>query len=232
MNRGQLPARSLPTRPNSGDCPERTSGRTTICRNTPSNIMPPARSQPEPRAEVSLGVRGHTPPPQRAHAPPHPDPVPPASMPAGDPLTHTAPVPQKPSTHPTPLTTPPGQVSDRARDARFPCDAGRNAAGNEMRGPTRKRSGTSTRPEWSSSPEDQRCTPIPHWRKAESRDPHNGPLQHLVETRRMAVIPCETRPRFSFPKPGLQASRPGASGCETRALVLAVCLVYIPHLWG
>jgi hypothetical protein len=98
MNRGQLPARLLPTRPTGGDCPERTSGRTTICRNTPSNIMPPARNHPGPRAEVSLGVRGHTPTPQRAHAPP-PDGIPPASMPAGDPLTHTTHVPQKPQQH-------------------------------------------------------------------------------------------------------------------------------------
>ena len=52
MNCGQLPARLLPTRPN-GDRPERMSGRTT-CRNTPSHIMPPARSQPGSSAEVSL----------------------------------------------------------------------------------------------------------------------------------------------------------------------------------
>jgi transposase len=69
MNRGQLPARLLPTRPG-GDGLQRLSGRNTICRNTPSNIMPPTRSQPGPSAEVSLGVRGHTPAPQRAHAPP------------------------------------------------------------------------------------------------------------------------------------------------------------------
>jgi hypothetical protein len=69
MNRGQLPARLLQTRPG-GDCPERLSGRNTICRNTPSNIMSPTRSQPGPSTEVSLGVRGQTPAPQRAHAPP------------------------------------------------------------------------------------------------------------------------------------------------------------------
>ena len=76
MNRGQLPAMLLPTQPR-GDGPERLSGRNTICRNTPSNIMPPTRSQPGPSAEVSLGVRGHTSTPQRAHAPPAsiPDPT-------------------------------------------------------------------------------------------------------------------------------------------------------------
>ena len=87
MNRGQLPARLLPTHPR-GDGPERLSGRITICRNTPSHIMSPTRSKPGSSAEVSLGVRGHTPAPQRAHAPP-PAGVPPASMPAGDTLTHT-----------------------------------------------------------------------------------------------------------------------------------------------
>jgi hypothetical protein len=71
MNRGQLPARLLPTRP-SGDGPERMSGRNTICRNTPSNIMSPTRSQPGPSAEVSLGVRGHTTRSHHhAHAPPN-----------------------------------------------------------------------------------------------------------------------------------------------------------------
>ena len=68
MNRGQLPARLLPTRPG-GDGPERMSGRTTICRNTPSHIMSPTRSQPGTSAEVSQGVRGHTPP---INAPTHP----------------------------------------------------------------------------------------------------------------------------------------------------------------
>jgi len=45
-----------------GDGPKRLSGRITICRNTPSNIMSPTRSQPGPSAEVSLGVRAHDPP--------------------------------------------------------------------------------------------------------------------------------------------------------------------------
>ena len=59
MNRGQLPARLLPTHPR-GDGPERLSGRNTICRSTPSNIMSPTRSHTGPSADVSLGVRGHT----------------------------------------------------------------------------------------------------------------------------------------------------------------------------
>jgi hypothetical protein len=50
---------------------ERLSGRTTICRNAPSHIMSPTTgSQPGSSTEVSLGVRGHTPSLQRAHAPP------------------------------------------------------------------------------------------------------------------------------------------------------------------
>jgi hypothetical protein len=69
MNRGQLPARLLPTQ--LGDGHERSSGRNTICRNTPSTIISPARSQPRPRTEVSQGVRAHTTSSlQRAHAPP------------------------------------------------------------------------------------------------------------------------------------------------------------------
>jgi transposase len=68
MNRGQLPTDRC--RPCNRDRPERLSGRTTICRNTPSHIMSPTRHHPRPRAEVSLGVRGHIPSPQRAHAPP------------------------------------------------------------------------------------------------------------------------------------------------------------------
>jgi hypothetical protein len=71
MTCGQLQARLLPThRHGGGDGPERMSDRTTICRNTPSHIMPPTRSQPGPSAEVSLGVRGHTLTLHRAHAPP------------------------------------------------------------------------------------------------------------------------------------------------------------------
>lgn len=61
MNRGQLPARLLPTHLTRGDGPERLSGRITICRNVPSNIMSPTRSQPGPSAKVSLGVREHEP---------------------------------------------------------------------------------------------------------------------------------------------------------------------------
>jgi hypothetical protein len=59
MNRGQLPADCC--RP-TGDRLERLSGRTTICRNTPSHIMSPPGTNPGPRTEVSLGVRGHTQP--------------------------------------------------------------------------------------------------------------------------------------------------------------------------
>ena len=67
MNRGQLPATRCRPRPGTG--PERLSGRNTICRNTPSHITYPTRSQPRSRTEVSLGVRGH-PFLQRAHSPP------------------------------------------------------------------------------------------------------------------------------------------------------------------
>jgi hypothetical protein len=52
MNRSRLPATLLPSHPR-GDGPERMSGRNTICRNTPSHIMLPTRSQPGPSAEVS-----------------------------------------------------------------------------------------------------------------------------------------------------------------------------------
>jgi hypothetical protein len=68
MTRGRLPTDSC--RPLTGNRLERMSGRTTICRNTPSHIMSPTRSQPESSTEVRLGVRGHTPPLERAHAPP------------------------------------------------------------------------------------------------------------------------------------------------------------------
>jgi hypothetical protein len=67
MNRGRLPTDRC--RPLTGNRLERMSGR-TICRNTPSHIMSPTRDQPESSTEVSLGVRGHTPTLQRAHAPP------------------------------------------------------------------------------------------------------------------------------------------------------------------
>ena len=69
MNGGQLP--TYHCRPLPGNSPERLSGRNTICRNTPSHIMYPTRSQPGSRTEVSLGVRGHTPSLKRAHAPPN-----------------------------------------------------------------------------------------------------------------------------------------------------------------
>jgi hypothetical protein len=68
MNRGQRPKPCC--RPLTGDGLERLSGRNLICRNTPSHIMSPTRNHPGPSAEVSLGVRGHIPIPQRAHAPP------------------------------------------------------------------------------------------------------------------------------------------------------------------
>src|SRR5437763_11126847 len=58
MNRGQLPARLLPTLRRGR--PTKTERPHPICRNTPSHIMSPTRSQPGPSAEVSLGVRGHT----------------------------------------------------------------------------------------------------------------------------------------------------------------------------
>jgi hypothetical protein len=68
MNRGQLPPPSC--RPLSGNGLARLSGRTIICRNT-HHIMYPTGSHPVSRTEVRLGVRGHAPIPQRAHAPPH-----------------------------------------------------------------------------------------------------------------------------------------------------------------
>jgi hypothetical protein len=76
----------------------------------PSNIMPPTRNQPGPSAEVSQGVRGHTPAPQRAHAPPHPSSKPGSADVHADgrhPHTHTTPVPQKPR-QTTRLTSPAG----------------------------------------------------------------------------------------------------------------------------
>jgi hypothetical protein len=71
MNRGQSPQPRCRPRL-AGDGLVRPSGRTTICRNT-HHIMYPTGSHPVSRAKVSLGVRGHTPAPQRAHAPPDPD---------------------------------------------------------------------------------------------------------------------------------------------------------------
>jgi hypothetical protein len=67
MNRGQFPKPCC--RPQPGKGLARLSGRTIICRNT-HHIMYPTRNHPESRTEVSPGVRGHTPAPQRAHAPP------------------------------------------------------------------------------------------------------------------------------------------------------------------
>jgi hypothetical protein len=97
MNRGQLPARSLPTLPRGR--PRKNQRPHPICRNTPSHIMSPARSQPESSAEVSLGVRGHAPPLKRAHAPPR----------------RAAPTPEH---QPRLDTRPTRQVSDRARSRR------------------------------------------------------------------------------------------------------------------
>ena len=67
MNRGQFPKPRC--RPHPGERPRKIERPQPICRNT-HHIMYPAGSHPEPRTEVSLGVRGHTPAPQRAHAPP------------------------------------------------------------------------------------------------------------------------------------------------------------------
>jgi hypothetical protein len=67
MNRGQFPKPCC--RPHPGKGLARLSGRTIICRNT-HHIMYPTRNRSESRTKVSLGVRGHTPAPQRAHAPP------------------------------------------------------------------------------------------------------------------------------------------------------------------
>ena len=68
MNRGQFPKPCCRPRL-AGNGLERLSGRNPSA-GTPHHIMYPAGSQPESRTEVSLGVRGHTPAPQRAHAPP------------------------------------------------------------------------------------------------------------------------------------------------------------------
>jgi hypothetical protein len=68
MNRGQHPKPRC--RPLTGDGPERLSGRNPSA-GTPhhTSCLRPG-SHPESSAEVSLGVRGHTPALQRAHAPP------------------------------------------------------------------------------------------------------------------------------------------------------------------
>jgi len=72
MTCGQLPANLLPIHHlhGGGDGLKRMSGRNPICRNTPSDIMPPARHDRGSSAEVSLGVRGPAPIPQHAHSPP------------------------------------------------------------------------------------------------------------------------------------------------------------------
>ena len=64
------PAPKAPLPTPHGRRPRKTERPQPICRNTPSHIMSPAGSQPGSSAEVSLGVRGHTAAPQRAHAPP------------------------------------------------------------------------------------------------------------------------------------------------------------------
>jgi hypothetical protein len=120
MNRGQLPARLLPTLP-TGNGPERMSGRITICRNTPSNIMSPTRSQPGPSAEVRLGVRGHQPPHSADTAPvkrfalaptgrPPGDRAPPPAL-TGQPAGELA----SPPSNPTPAIHP-GNLTRAARD--------------------------------------------------------------------------------------------------------------------
>ena len=70
MRRGRLPAGSC--RHHQVDGPERPSGRNASPSGiTPSNIMSPARNQPESRTEVSPGARAHTNRPiGRANAPP------------------------------------------------------------------------------------------------------------------------------------------------------------------
>ena len=62
--------------------PQRMSGRTTICQNTPSPIMPPTPSQPEPRVDLPRGVRGPTVTPNRAHARPADAPEPAVHQPS------------------------------------------------------------------------------------------------------------------------------------------------------
>ena len=71
MNRGQHPKPCC--RPLTGDGPERLSGRNPSA-GTPhhTSCLRPG-SHPGSSAEVSLGVRGHIPVPQRAHPPPDPN---------------------------------------------------------------------------------------------------------------------------------------------------------------
>jgi hypothetical protein len=80
MNRGQLPARLLPTRP-VGDGPERMSGRNTVCRNTithhvadPEPHRAECRSKPgRPRTYLNPTTRSRTPTahkPSTDHQPP------------------------------------------------------------------------------------------------------------------------------------------------------------------
>jgi hypothetical protein len=70
MRRGRLPAFSC--RHARVDRLKRLSGRNASPSGiTPSNIMSPARSQPESRTEVRLGARAHTTRlDHRAHSPP------------------------------------------------------------------------------------------------------------------------------------------------------------------
>ena len=72
MRRGRLPACSC--RHARVDGLQRPSGRNAYPSGiTRSNIMSPARSQPEPRTEVRLGARAHkTRTTNQAHAPPKP----------------------------------------------------------------------------------------------------------------------------------------------------------------
>ena len=65
MNRGQLRRACCRPAPRRGR-PERMSGLNPICRNTPSHIMSPTRSQPGPSAEVA---RASTDAPQPLTAP-------------------------------------------------------------------------------------------------------------------------------------------------------------------
>ena len=103
MNRGQLPA-TAPTRPGTGL--ERMSGRNPSA-GTP-NDHHVAGTEPN-RAELqSKHGRPRTHPAPHARTLPPPAGVPPASMPAGDTLTHTNHLPQKP------LDTGAGQLSPRA----------------------------------------------------------------------------------------------------------------------